>query len=686
MGLKLFDGGDPDADDISKIEINQEYARRFEHNKKREDLHRLQELQQKGVIGDSSSSLDSEDSSSSYEESDDADETGPSKGDLEFFDALIKVKKQDPSLKQKDVTLFKSDGESESEDDGKEGRGESKQKRKMYLKDVVAKQLIEGGPEFDDDDEQGGCVRKKTYNEEQEELKRAFLEAAEAAESDVGDGDFLTVKKRDEGVEGGHGETAEFQKKLNEYFGEDEGLDEHKMFLRDYFLKKMWIDKDKKKEKGRADEEELDELLQDEEEVEKQEDYETNYRHEEVEDDRVLGHSRNVEGSVRLKETARKRQRQRKEERMKIAEMERKEELKHLKNLKKEEIKEKLQKFKQISGIADDNDCLLLGDDLDDEFDPEEYDRMMKKVFDEKYYEAEDLDPDFGSDRDEDGDIEKPDFEKEDELLRLPKGWDVPGSGDGFLAARERMLKQNAEAGDDGGSAGGSGTSEDDKDEGRDDDGSEDGGSGASEDGKDEGGDDGNNGGDGETGASEEGKRKRKRKLSLIKRAKEALMEEYYNLDYEDTIGDLKTRFKYAKIKPNRYGLSTAEILMMDDKELNQYVSLKKIAPFREKEWKVPNSQRYHLKMKKKELLKEGPSKRHKSDKRKRPRDDAGPSAPLTDAGEDGKAPVNMPDGDMSNLSRKARRRRHQAELKLSHQRLLAYGKVSSKSKGKSKK
>lgn len=658
MGLKLFDAADADADDISKIEIDKEYARRYEHNKKREDLHRLQELQKKGVIDDSLSASDSEDSSSSDEESDGLDEIGPSKEDLEFFDALIKVKNRDPSLKAKDVKLFKSDDEIESEDGGDEDTGELKQKnkkkKKMYLKDVTARQLIEAGPEFDDDDERGRTTRKKTYNEEQEELKRAFLEAADALEGDGKDGDFLTVKKREDAVESGDGDALEFQKKLNEYFGEEEGLDENKMFLRDYFLKKMWIDKDKNK-KRHADEDELDELLKDEEEVEKQEDYETNFRHEELEDDRVMGYSRKVEGAVRQKENARVRQRQRKEERMKIAEMERKEELKHLKNLKKEEMKEKLKMFKQIAGFADDDNCLLGKDNLDDEFDPQEYDRMMKKVFDEKYYEAEDMDPKFGSDGDEGGDIEKPDFEKEDELLGLPKGWDFSGSGDGFLAARERILKMKAEIGGDDSD----GTGADDENVAGD---------------------------DGETLASEEGKRKRKRKPSLIQRAKEALMEEYYKLDYEDTIGDVKTRFKYAKTKPNRYGLSTAEILVTDDKELNQYVSLKKIAPYREKEWKVPNSQRYQFKMKKEELLEAGSSRNHKYDKRKRPGDDAGRSAMAADAGEGGEAPGIVSNGETANLSKKAKRRRRQAELNPTHERLLIYGKVSSKSKGKSKK
>ncbi|KAI6695532.1 hypothetical protein NL676_023242 [Syzygium grande] len=87
------------------------------------------------------------------------------------------------------------------------------------------------------------------------------------------------------------------------------------------------------------------------------------------------------------------------------------------------------------------------------------------------------------------------------------------------------------------------------------------------------------------------------------------MMEDYYKLDYEDTIGDWKTWFKYAKIKLNGYGFRTPEILMMDDKQLDQYVSLKKLAFYREKEWRVHNDRRHQLKVKTKEPLEEGKRK-----------------------------------------------------------------------------
>lgn len=43
----------------------------------------------------------------------------------------------------------------------------------------------------------------------------------------------------------------------------------------------------------------------------------------------------------------------------------------------------------------------------------------------------------------------------------------------------------------------------------------------------------------------------------------------------------MPTRFKYTPVQPQSFALTPAEILMATDQELNQYLSVKKYAPYR---------------------------------------------------------------------------------------------------------
>lgn len=78
--------------------------------------------------------------------------------------------------------------------------------------------------------------------------------------------------------------------------------------------------------------------------------------------------------------------------------------------------------------------------------------------------------------------------------------------------------------------------------------------------------------------------------LALERSAVNKLLAEYDKLDYEDNIAGLKTRFRYRSVPKEDYGLSTDEILRLKDKELNQLVGLKRMAPYREERGKFrPN-------------------------------------------------------------------------------------------------
>jgi hypothetical protein len=83
-------------------------------------------------------------------------------------------------------------------------------------------------------------------------------------------------------------------------------------------------------------------------------------------------------------------------------------------------------------------------------------------------------------------------------------------------------------------------------------------------------------------------------------------LEEYYNLGFEDIIGkDIYTRFKYTKVRDHDFGLSNEEILLLNDKELNKLVSLKKYKPYRHDEERVNIHRIINMKRKYKERIDE---------------------------------------------------------------------------------
>ncbi|KAJ3054122.1 hypothetical protein HK097_002642 [Rhizophlyctis rosea] len=101
-----------------------------------------------------------------------------------------------------------------------------------------------------------------------------------------------------------------------------------------------------------------------------------------------------------------------------------------------------------------------------------------------------------------------------------------------------------------------------------------------------------------------DGKKKKKDKKGKEKKEKLSLdqyLDEYYQMDYEDMIGDLPTRFKYRQVDSDTVGLTPYEILEADDADLNEYYSLKKLAPFRRKDL-VERDREKFKKYKKKKL------------------------------------------------------------------------------------
>eukprot|EP00850_Spirogloea_muscicola_P007839 SM000040S14851 [mRNA] locus=s40:754270:767547:+ [translate_table: standard] len=572
-------GGAPE-----RLTVNTAFAARLAHNHARADLHRLRELQRRGLAPDS----EGEDSPS---EDEDEDGLLPDETEAAIVDALAAIRARDPAIYRPDAQFFREEPEAGDEDgDVSEGGERQPRRRPQYLKDVLAQQLIENGDRAaDDDEEQTGRPRLPTFAEEQEALRRAVIEAAphddvadgSAGHGDDGDGLLRLRRKsaeerlREEGDSAenpGSGEAAgrSISDRLEAYFGSAEQLDHGERFLKNFLLNKGWMERDR--DRVPSYEDVIGEVDEEEEELEAQERFEArwNFRYEEAGAAQVAGHSRVVESSVRKKPEARKRARTAREERQQAAAAAAAEELKRLKNVKKRELEQRLLRIQEVAGAVGDSrlSAALGADALDEDFDPADYDRAMEVAFNEDYYEQRDEGLGVPDEEDGDGDLEKPDFAAEERLLLL--AGIEPDVGKGRVA--DGVGKTTSVSGDGGTASNGpvrgfhaARDKQKRKLEGRPGD-----GEGITT----------QTGSNGSSRAAEE----------LVQRERVALekqLEEYYKarLDYEDLIGDLPTRFRYRAVAPNMYGLNAAAILVADDSELNQFVSVKKLAPYQTKEW-----------------------------------------------------------------------------------------------------
>lgn len=121
-------------------------------------------------------------------------------------------------------------------------------------------------------------------------------------------------------------------------------------------------------------------------------------------------------------------------------------------------------------------------------------------------------------------------------------------------------------------------------------------------------------------------KKKKKKDITLpstddpnTEKIMDKFVDEYYNLDYEDIVGDTPFRFGYQKVKPDTFGLDIMEILEADEKDLNSYLPLKQLAPYRRQDPKP----RHSWKRKRREAslpddtANEPPKKKRKNNKKK---------------------------------------------------------------------
>ena len=580
----------------TKLRINEAFARRFEHNERRKEAHRLKEKVGKEYLlkGTTRTTKKDGDEESDDDDSDDDDTSSSSSDEGEitetkerqFVDVLTKLKTKDPSVYDPNAKMYESssssDESSASESDSRKKKKKKNKMKKMTLREVQARDLLEGGANaYESDDDDGLGKRNKdagpSYVEEQEALKNAFKSAAGKNNSDDGSGSDeddkddiggLVVKKRAEKFENAAEDNNdkiedENKKKLAE------ALKDEDEFLKDYIVNRKWTDVNADRTNGDSSE-----SSSSEEDLERQEqfEHEYNFRFEEPGGTSIRSHARHIDGTLRREDTRRRDKRQGVKKRKQTERQKLMEEVKRLKNLKREEIRKKVDLISKIGGISGTEAAKIA--DLTSEFDPEAHDRAMREL-----YESKENDEEYQELEDEDGNPIKPEFDDDDVedelkvLMKAPEDMNAK-ENERFEKIRKNMAKVDAKLQAEKDLLDGDDDEDEDEDEDEAAEAEEDREADEDQD------DDDDNG--------KEDKQQEnvysKRALKRWKKELQQKMDEFYSLDYEDFVDGLPTRFQYKEVAPSNYGLTTREILTLDDKDLNQIVSLKKLAPYREDE------------------------------------------------------------------------------------------------------
>ncbi|KAI9188121.1 Kinetochore protein Spc24 [Blastocladiella emersonii ATCC 22665] len=634
-------------DENLEFTFNTKFVEEYERKKKREELSNLQEkykgiddkkarkladLKRKyGKDVDVTDALDDDDEhatrdagsddsdASSSEEEDEVGELVTPEVDAQILKTLTMIRKRDPAVYQPDTQFFSPAMLEKTQAEWKAKQRELKQQaKKVTLKDLEREQVLRGITDVEAAGEQElAAIRGELSHVEQlakvkEEFKSAAFgddgaAAGAGSDDDDDDGLFTSIVKSDEMLAkeeedyksfllesmakaGGEGYLEVWQQHTGQ---DEEPKDANEQFLIDFVLNRGWIDKEDKKQgpalwEGDAAHPVVPEVDTDEDEATLDAidsfEHKYNFRFEEAgalgTEVGITTHARTVPESVRRKEDKRKREREARKARKEAEKMQKQEELKRLKNLKRDEVLAKLREIKEITG----NDEVGFDEvDLEAEFDPDQWDQKMTTVFDDSFYAAEDagMKPEWDDDIDIDDLVAPEDKASMAEAAAAARAAaaapPAPVAAVDDTESKNKKKKKKRKKFDD--------DDEDDFIEVPDADAM-----------------------DAEPVVAAPASRKQQQQQAAAtaaapapaaasKRAvsaeEQAALDDLYKLDYEDIVGGIPVRFRYREVRPASYGLSVEDIFEADDADLNQYVSLKKLAPFREPEREERDLKKY---------------------------------------------------------------------------------------------
>ncbi|WBW70907.1 ribosome biogenesis protein Kri1 [Schizosaccharomyces osmophilus] len=553
-----------EEDNLGSFKINENFAKRFEHNKKREEKQKLEEKYGKDLAKQNVS----EDEDESSEESEDSEgELVTPEVDAAILKILTKIRNKDPDIYNNGQQFF-DDTEKSIKSTVKENKG-----RPVTLKDYHRNQLISGNVMEAMEEDEKPRSEVPTHVEEQEQLRKETIQAFhtsrdEDENSHENDGeeeeeegeDFLKRKEKSkDDVEADekayerflleHAETKDASKVLKDlstYYvknrpevlqgieNEENGIAEQdENFLANYMLNRGWRTSDNRIP---SYDEIVEEVDADNQFDETADNFETkyNFRYEETGGSEIAAHPRDVPDSMRRKDDTRRLARERKRERHEEEKRKRVEEMNRLKNLKQKDLEEKLN---QVAEIAGTNDIDISELDLEGDFNPEEWEAKMAQIFNDKYYKDD-------SDK-------KPEFVDDIEVDDLAQ----PKEGSGSQV-NDNVVDLPDDA---------------------------------------------------ETADGNESQKKAKRQSRKEAKNKKRKIEEYVDEKYgvPEPVASSGSQFRYRQVAPETFGMDVLDILNATDTDLNKYVGLKKLLPYRTPEQVEKDRKKFGKKKRLREWKKE---------------------------------------------------------------------------------
>ncbi|KAI7716026.1 hypothetical protein KC353_g5670, partial [Hortaea werneckii] len=586
------------------FKINAEYAKRFEHNKKREERHRLEEKFGSGKgkgqngtgKGGGSDEEDEEDSEDQESEDDDA-ELATEQLDAEIMDTLQAIRRKDPRVYDNSVKFYREF------DPEQEGAKKEKKERPMYLQDYHRANLLAGAAE----DEAGAETEQppRTFAQEQEDMRKELVGGMHAAAKDeqnedagaAGDDDeededdFLVAKSKPQHDSLPATTTASSstdapkqpkQNKRKRLTDADIATAEKdpETYLSNFMAARAWLPSDGARWQAFDSDDSDDDRRADEFE----EAYNMRFEDPSKSNEKLASFARDVGkyGVRREEKSGRAKARERERERKEAEKREREEEKARLRKLKIEEAEEKVNRIRDAAGLrGKDVDLDQWKDIIEGDFDDAQWDQEMQRRFGDQYYaqdeegadgsdvEMEDVEGGGGKKKakkpkwDDDIDIHDlvPDFKDKDENPNISLSDDeLDGNAEGGAP-----LPADEEEDDDEES-----TSKKKKKTKKDR--------------------------QQEKAETKRAARKQRAQIEEMVDASLPLQHPSLSTNNKNTPQPSTMGFRYRETSPTSFGLSARDILFADDKQLNDFAGLKKFHSFREEEKKARDRKKFSKK------------------------------------------------------------------------------------------